>query len=61
MVSFIYYTFIDFPMRNVYPDPMLTFSILVGYWALGADLSELFITLGINLYSEKYFSASSRF
>lgn len=48
-------------MRNVYPDPVLAFFILVGYWVLGADLSEVLITLGINLYSEKYLSASSRF
>lgn len=48
-------------MRNVYPDPVLAFFILVGYWVLGADLSEVLITLGINLYSEKYLSASSGF
>lgn len=48
-------------MRNVSPDPVLAFSILVGYWVLGADLPELLITLGVNLYSENYLSASSRF
>lgn len=48
-------------MRNVYRDPVLAFFILVGYWILGADLSEVLITLGINLYSEKYLSAFSRF